>query len=140
MGARSSSVFNGDKEQFGPGFSFDGNHHIDAFYFKSEDEQFPWLEIELKNNSILSHLDVFHVMDYNDTMIEIRLGYEQVPANFSGELLQINSLCGDFAAESIDGNEHLIHCTGTMQGQFLTLQLLGEGTLKVLEIQLNPSE
>ena len=65
----------------------------------------------MKNNSILSHLDVFHVMDYNETMVEIRLGYEQVPANFSGEILQINSLCGDFAAESIDGNEHLIQCS-----------------------------
>ena len=79
-------------------------------------------------------------MDYNDTMIEVRLGYEQVPANFSGEQLEINTLCGDFTAEGIDGNEHLIQCSETIQGQYLTIQLLGQGTLKVLELQLNPSE
>ena len=140
MGARSSSVFNESKAEFGPGFAFDGNRQIDDHYFKSEDEEFPWLEIELKNNSILSHLDVFHVMDYNDTMIEVRLGYEQVPTNFSGEQLEINTLCGDFTAEGIDGNEHLIQCSETIQGQYLTMQLLGQGTLKVLELELNPSE
>ena len=42
-----------DEEMFGPEFAFDGVSEIESNYFKSEEEAFPWLEIELKNNTVL---------------------------------------------------------------------------------------
>ena len=128
-----------DEELFGPEFAFDGNSEIESNYFKSEEEAFPWLEIELKNNTVLSHADIFHIMNYNDTMIEVRAGHQQVPPNASGERLEINTLCGAFTAESIDGNEHLVACSETIQAKYITIQLLGVGILQVLELKLNPS-
>ena len=99
--ARGSSVFQGRLDQWGPKLAIDGEiSDGDCFYFHSQREMNPWLEVKLPSPVLISSVTIINRKNgcwQRLVNVEIRAGMAPVPDGFTaqeaGDQLQVRFLC-----------------------------------------------
>ena len=107
--------------------------------FITVNEPFPWLEIELDTERLISGIVVLNRMDCCGTRLrelEVRVGNNPVPLGYPGEKLKTNVVAGHFAGPGVDGETYPIDFTPSVRGRYISLQLLVEDNLQIEEVYL----
>ena len=109
---RCSSVFIENPTNWGPQLAANGKvSNNSSFYYHSENEMQPWLEVKLPSPILISSLTIINRQNgYWDRLrnLEIRAGMEAVPEGFTARTrgcegdkkLEVNSPCGYFASSA----------------------------------------
>ena len=149
--ARGSSVFNNDLDKWAPKFAIDGKvSECDIFYFHSQLEMHPWLEVKFPSPVLISSVTIFNRKNScwaRLRNVEVRAGMMPVPdgftaydrGNHSNKRIDINSQCGFFAGppKSFICTGHGIKFEKPTLAQYITLQILGEGVLQINGLKIN---
>ena len=149
--ARGSSVWRGRLHDVGPKFAIDGEiSDGSTFFFHSEHEMNPWLEVKLPSPVLISSVTIINRKNgcwERLVNVEIRAGMAPVPDGFTAQergahankKLEVNSRCGFFAGPP-DGwvkDGHVIFFDQPILAQYITLQLLGAGYLQINGLKIN---
>ena len=149
--ARGSSVANGNLNNWGPNLAINGKiSDSNCFYFHSEYEMNPWLEVKFPSPVLISSVTIINRKNgcwERLVNVEIRSGMAPVPDGFTAQergtdaakMLEVNSRCGFFAGPP-DGfvkDGHVIFFDRPILAQYITLQLLGTGILQINGLKIN---
>ena len=131
--SRSSSTYQ-DKANYTSDKSIDGLLST----FITAKEHFPWLEIELEAERLISGIVVVNIMDSGNRLrdLEVRVGDASVPLGYHGAQLTTNEVAGHFVGPGEDGETYLIQFTYPVRGKYISLQLLVEEYLQMEEVYL----
>ena len=112
------------------------NLHGDLFH--SNEEPFPWLEIELEKERWITGLFVVNRYHFAERLkdLEIRVGNEAVPDGHAGQQLTTNVVAGHFTGPGVAGETYEITFGTPVKGKFISLQLLNTGYLQINEVFL----
>ena len=106
--------------------------------FHSAEEPFPWLEIELENERMITGLFILNKYKHGDRLreLEVRVGNSNVPEGQTGTQLTTNTVVGNFAGPGEDGETYEINFSGPVRGKFISLQLLVKDWFNIEEVYL----
>ena len=109
---------------------------IDIFH--SNREPFPWLEIELENERMISGLFILNKYRHGDRLkdLEVRVGDSSVPEGQTGTELTTNTVVGNFPGPGEDGETYEIKFSAPVRGKFISLQLLNHIWFNIEEVYL----
>ncbi|KAM7450754.1 hypothetical protein ABFA07_001462 [Porites harrisoni] len=137
--ARGSSVYGTNNlHNWGPKFAIDGEvSNNDYFYFHSEHEMHPWLEVRFPSPVLISSVTIINRKNgcwARLRNVEVRAGMTPVPDGFtardrgyhSNKKLQVNNQCGHFEgpARGFVSEGHTIVFDRPTLAQYVTLQIL----------------
>ena len=147
--ARGSSVYKGRLDQLGPKLAINGEIS-NGFYFQSEHEMNPWLEVKLPSPVLISSVTIFSPKNGSWqwlVSVEIRAGMAPVPDGFTAQekgadaykRLEVNSRCGFFAGppDGFAKDGHVIFFDRPILAQYITLQILRFGALQINGLKIN---
>ena len=149
--ARGSSVYSGNLNNWDPKLAINGKiSNGDCFYFHSQKEMNPWLEVKFPSPVLISSVTIINRKNgcwERLANVEIRAGMASVPDGFTApergtdaaKMLEVNSRCGFFAGPP-DGfvkDGHVIFFDRPVLAQYITLQLLGAGYLQINGLKIN---
>ena len=149
--ARGSSVCQGRLDQWGPKLAINGKiSNGNCFYFHSEYEMNPWLEVKLPSPVLISSVTIINRKNNcweRLVNVEIRAGMAPVPDGFTAQergadankKLEINSRCGFFAGppDGFAKDGHTIFFDRPILAQYITLQILGTEILQINGLKIN---
>ena len=113
-------------------------------FFSSEEELFPWLQLKLGREKVVSSVTIVNRIDsLGESLVnlEIRAGYTEL-RNLSGtERITSNDICGHFVGPGQNGKIYNIDCDVPIPCKYVTFQIVPNGTasnvLKKTVLQLN---
>ena len=106
--------------------------------FHSDGEPFPWLEIELETERMITGLFILNNYRNGDRLKElvVRVGNAKVPDGQRGTQLTTNDVVGNFAGPGEDGETYMIEFSTPVRGKFISLQLLFGEWFHIEEVYL----
>lgn len=136
---------------FGPALALDTLTGNETSVFKSIAEQYPWLAIDYEQPRIIETVTLVvpsQLLVGGSTrkkraineagLVEIRAGNEHI-TTFGQPLYDRNTLCATIQSEEMSGNgEITVKCNTTLMGRYLTVQLMGYGSLVLDEVTTTP--
>ena len=128
--------------------------NIEAFalfsgFFSSDAEPYPWLQIKLGRERIVSSLTIVNRIDLFGSRLanlEIRSGYYELKNNSGTERILSNDLCGHFVGPGENGQIYNIKCDAPLPAKYVTIQIVPNITslphaekriLQLNEVQIN---
>ena len=149
--ARGSSVHGMNLHNWGPKFSIDGKvSNNDCFYFHSDLEMHPWLEVRFPSPVVISSVTIINRKNgcwARLRNVEVRAGMTPVPDGFtardrgyhSNKKLQVNNQCGHFEgpARGFVSEGHTIVFDRPTLAQYVTLQILDKEYLQINGLKIN---
>ena len=132
-------------------FAIDGKvSGSDIFYFHSQLEMHPWLEVKLPSPILISSLTIINRKNgfYSRLRnVEVRAGMMPVPEGFtanekgnhSNKQIDVNFRCGHFAGPPgrFISEGHTIKFEKPTLAQYITLQILEEEYLQINGLKIN---
>lgn len=149
--ARGSSVYNDNPNCWEPKLAINGKcSRNDYFYFHSQHEMHPWLEVRFPSPVLVSSLTIINRINgcwERLRNLEVRAGMSPVPegftanegGNYGAKQLEVNSRCGYFAgppAEFVYEGHEIVFDQPTL-AQYITFQILEQGFLQINGIKIN---
>ena len=150
--ARGSSVYGMNNfHNWGPKFAIDGEvSNNDCFYFHSDLEMHPWLEVRFPSPVLISSVTIINRKNgcwARLRNVEVRAGMTPVPDGFtardrghhSNKKLQVNNQCGHFEgpARGFVSEGHTIVFDRPTLAQYVTLQILDKEYLQINGLKIN---
>ena len=150
--ARGSSVYGKNNlHNWGPKFAIDGEvSNNDYFYFHSDHEMHPWLEVRFPSPVLISSVTIINRKNgcwARLRNVEVRAGMTPVPDGFterdrghdSNKKLQVNNQCGHFEGPSrgFVSEGHTIVFDRPTLAQYVTLQILDKEYLQINGLKIN---
>ena len=149
--ARGSSVYWMNLHNWGPKCAIDGEvSDTDCFYFHSDVEMHPWLEVRFPSPVLISSVTIINRKNScwaRLRNVEVRAGMTPVPDGFtardrghdSNKKLQVNNQCGHFEGPSrgFVSEEHTIVFDRPTLAQYVTLQILDKEYLQINGLKIN---
>ena len=148
--ARGSSVWQDRLHDLGPKSAIDGEIWKDRFFFHSDNEMNPWLEVKLPSPVLILSVTIINRKNgcwERLVNVEIRAGMVPVPEGFTAQergadankKLEVNSRCGFYAGppDRFVKDGHVIFFDRPVLAQYITLQLLGAGFLQINGLKIN---
>ena len=149
--ARGSSAHGMNLHNWGPKFAIDGKlSNNDCFYFHSDLEMHPWLEVRFPSPVLISSVTIINRKNgcwARLRNVEVRAGMTPVPDGFtardrgyhSNKKLQVNNQCGHFEgpARGFVSEGHTIVFDRPTLAQYVTLQILDKEYLQINGLKIN---
>ena len=148
---RGSSVYLNNLDNWASKFAIDGKvSGGNIFYFHSQLEMHPWLEVKLPSPILISSLTIINRKNgfYSRLRnVEVRAGMMPVPegltenenGNHNNKQIEVNSRCGLFAGppSRFISKGHTIKFEKPTLAQYITLQILDKGILQINGLKIN---
>jgi len=150
--ARGSSVYGKNNlHNWGPKFAIDGKvSNNDCFYFHSDLEMHPWLEVRFPSPVLISSVTIINRKNgcwARLRNVEVRAGMTPVPDGFTArdrgyhrdKKLQVNNQCGHFEGpvRGFVSEGHNIVFDRPTLAQYVTLQILDKEYLQINGLKIN---
>ena len=122
-----------------PRFAIDGEvTSSDQHLFHSKSEYYPWLMIDLREMKTITEIKFVSpgeklssfLKGQEGKKLEIRVGNEKIEK--TGGPIEVNNFCESASLTAQPNEEMDIKCKGSVNGQFLTMQIIDPNALSVL--------
>ena len=97
-----------------------------SFYLSSSiPTPYPWIEIELMNETLVEHLKITNRKDCCGerlSNIEIRVGNKAMSSRSRRSIVYENELCARYSGPAKDGETVWVSCRRPISGKYITIQ------------------